>query len=223
MTTLWLTPAIIGLVLMCLSILGSDLSFDLNFGSDLSGHAMTAVVGAFLGVGGGAGLIASGLGLSLTPACAVAGLAGFVSAWAAGKLTAFLANASSDGGDSSIMDAVNQVITTSEDMAAGSIGATEIKIGGDPQKLYYKTETAVKKGDRLRVAGVNFENNVLMVEPVGFTVEDDLVPSASPTSLREAQRRAKMEAEARNDEASWTSLMSSQANKSEQEAKDPKD
>ena len=60
MTTLWLMPAIIGLVLMCLSILGSDLSFDLNFGSDLSGHAMTAVVGAFLGVGGGAGCFCVG-------------------------------------------------------------------------------------------------------------------------------------------------------------------
>lgn len=36
----WLIPSIVGLALMVMSLIGSELDFGLNFGSDLSGHAV---------------------------------------------------------------------------------------------------------------------------------------------------------------------------------------
>lgn len=196
----WLIPSIIGLALMVMSLVGSELDFGFNFGSDLSSHAVTAMLGAFLGIGGGVGIIASSIGLGLVSTAIMAAAAGFASAYIAGRLTTFLVGASSDGGDSSIMDAVGKTFTAGEDMEAGAIGAADVTINGSSQRLYYKPEVAVRAGEELKVTGVNLENNVLSAEPTALEASGS--DSTQPVSrgvdpvdaLRAVAGKARLEA-----------------------------
>lgn len=198
----WLIPSIIGLVLMMMSLIGSELDFGLNFGSDLSSHAVAAMLGAFLGIGGGVGVVASSIGLGLVPTAVMAAAAGFASAYAAGRLTSFLVDVSSDGGDSSIMDAVGKTFTAEEDMEAGAIGVADVTINGSRQRLYYKPEVTVRAGEELKVTGVDLENNVLSAEPT--TLEAASSESTQPVSsgvdpvdaMRAVASKARLEATA---------------------------
>lgn len=202
----WLIPSIIGLALMVMSLVGSELDFGLNFGSDLSGHAVTAMLGAFLGIGGGVGVIASSIGLGLVPTAVAAAAAGFASAYAAGRLTSFLVGVSSDGGDSSIMDAVGKTFTAEEDMEAGAIGVTDVTINDSRQRLYYKPEVAVRAGEALKVTGVDLENNVLSAEPIALEAasNESMQPASSGVDPVDAMRavasKARLEAAARAGE-----------------------
>ena len=202
----WLIPSIIGLALMVMSLVGSELDFGLNFGSDLSGHAVTAMLGAFLGIGGGVGVIASSIGLGLVPTAVAAAAAGFASAYAAGRLTSFLVGVSSDGGDSSIMDAVGKTFTAEEDMEAGSIGVTDVTINDSRQRLYYKPEVAVRAGEELKITGVDLENNVLSAEPTALeAASNESTQHASSgvdpvDAMRAVASKARLEAAARAGE-----------------------
>lgn len=202
----WLIPSIVGLALMVMSLIGSELDFGLNFGSDLSGHAVTAMLGAFLGIGGGVGVIASSIGLGLVPTAVAAAAAGFASAYAAGRLTSFLVGVSSDGGDSSIMDAVGKTFTAEEDMEAGAIGVTDVTINDSRQRLYYKPEVAVRAGEELKVTGVDLENNVLSAEPIALEAasNESTQPASSGVDPVDAMRavasKARLEAAARAGE-----------------------
>lgn len=202
----WLIPSIVGLALMVMSLVGSELDFGLNFGSDLSGHAVTAMLGAFLGIGGGVGVIASSIGLGLVPTAVAAAAAGFASAYAAGRLTSFLVGVSSDGGDSSIMDAVGKTFTAEEDMEAGAIGVTDVTINDSRQRLYYKPEVAVRAGEALKVTGVDLENNVLSAEPIALEAasNESTQPASSGVDPVDAMRavasKARLEAAARAGE-----------------------
>lgn len=202
----WLIPSIVGLALMVMSLVGSELDFGLNFGSDLSGHAVTAMLGAFLGIGGGVGVIASSIGLGLVPTAVAAAAAGFASAYAAGRLTSFLVGVSSDGGDSSIMDAVGKTFTAEEDMEAGAIGVTDVTINDSRQRLYYKPEVAVRAGEALKVTGVDLENNVLSAEPIALEAasNESMQPASSGVDPVDAMRavasKARLEAAARAGE-----------------------
>lgn len=202
----WLIPSIIGLALMVMSLVGSELDFGLNFGSDLSGHAVTAMLGAFLGIGGGVGVIASSIGLGLVPTAIVSAAAGFASAYAAGRLTSFLVGVSSDGGDSSIMDAVGKTFTAEEDMEAGAIGVTDVTINDSRQRLYYKPEVAVRAGEELKFTGVDLENNVLSAEPTALEAasNESTQPASSGVDPVDAMRavasKARLEAAARAGE-----------------------
>lgn len=202
----WLIPSIIGLALMVISLIGSELDFGLDLGGDLSTHAVTAMLGAFLGIGGGVGVIASSIGLGLVPTAVLAAAAGFASAYAAGRLTSFLVGASSDGGDSSIMDAVGKTFTAGEDVEAGAIGAADVTINGSRQRLYYKPETAVRAGEELKVTGVNLENNVLTAEPVALEAagSDPTQPVSNGVdpvdALRAVAGKARLEAASRAGE-----------------------
>lgn len=199
-------PSIVGLALMVMSLVGSELDFGLNFGSDLSGHAVTAMLGAFLGIGGGVGVIASSIGLGLVPTAVAAAAAGFASAYAAGRLTSFLVGVSSDGGDSSIMDAVGKTFTAEEDMEAGAIGVTDVTINDSRQRLYYKPEVAVRAGEELKVTGVDLENNVLSAEPIALEAasNESTQPASSGVDPVDAMRavasKARLEAAARAGE-----------------------
>ena len=199
-------PSIVGLALMVMSLVGSELDFGLNFGSDLSGHAVTAMLGAFLGIGGGVGVIASSIGLGLVPTAAAAAAAGFASAYTAGRLTSFLVGVSSDGGDSSIMDAVGKTFTAEEDMEAGAIGVTDVTINDSRQRLYYKPEVAVRAGEALKVTGVDLENNVLSAEPIALEAasNESMQPASSGVDPVDAMRavasKARLEAAARAGE-----------------------
>ena len=199
-------PSIVGLALMVMSLVGSELDFGLNFGSDLSGHAVTAMLGAFLGIGGGVGVIASSIGLGLVPTAVAAAAAGFASAYAAGRLTSFLVGVSSDGGDSSIMDAVGKTFTAEEDMEAGAIGVTDVTINDSRQRLYYKPEVAVRAGEALKVTGVDLENNVLSAEPIALEAasNESMQPASSGVDPVDAMRavasKARLEAAARAGE-----------------------
>lgn len=202
----WLIPSIVGLALMVMSLVGSELDFGLNFGSDLSGHAVTAMLGAFLGIGGGVGVIASSIGLGLVPTAVAAAAAGFASAYAAGRLTSFLVGVSSDGGDSSIMDAVGKTFTAEEDMEAGAIGVTDVTINDSRQRLYYKPEVAVRAGEELKLTGVDLENNVLSAEPIALEAasNESTQPASSGVDPVDAMRavasKARLEAAARAGE-----------------------
>ena len=202
----WLIPSIVGLALMVMSLVGSELDFGLNFGSDLSGHAVTAMLGAFLGIGGGVGVIASSIGLGLVPTAVAAAAAGFASAYAAGRLTSFLVGVSSDGGDSSIMDAVGKTFTAEEDMEAGAIGVTDVTINDSRQRLYYKPEVAVRAGEELKFTGVDLENNVLSAEPTALEAasNESTQPASSGVDPVDAMRavasKARLEAAARAGE-----------------------
>lgn len=202
----WLIPSIVGLALMVMSLVGSELDFGLNFGSDLSGHAVTAMLGAFLGIGGGVGVIASSIGLGLVPTAVVSAAAGFASAYAAGRLTSFLVGVSSDGGDSSIMDAVGKTFTAEEDMEAGAIGVADVTINDSRQRLYYKPEVAVRAGEELKVTGVDLENNVLSAEPTALEAasNESTQPASSGVDPVDAMRavasKARLEAAARAGE-----------------------
>lgn len=202
----WLIPSIVGLALMVMSLVGSELDFGLNFGSDLSGHAVTAMLGAFLGIGGGVGVIASSIGLGLVPTAVAAAAAGFASAYAAGRLTSFLVGVSSDGGDSSIMDAVGKTFTAEEDMEAGAIGVTDVTINDSRQRLYYKPEVAVRAGEALKVTGVDLENNVLSAEPTALeAASNESTQHASSgvdpvDAMRAVASKARLEAAARAGE-----------------------
>ena len=199
-------PSIVGLALMVMSLVGSELDFGLNFGSDLSGHAVTAMLGAFLGIGGGVGVIASSIGLGLVPTAVAAAAAGFASAYAAGRLTSFLVGVSSDGGDSSIMDAVGKTFTAEEDMEAGAIGVTDVTINDSRQRLYYKPEVAVRAGEELKLTGVDLENNVLSAEPIALEAasNESTQPASSGVDPVDAMRavasKARLEAAARAGE-----------------------
>lgn len=189
-----------------MSLVGSELDFGLNFGSDLSGHAVTAMLGAFLGIGGGVGVIASSIGLGLVPTAVAAAAAGFASAYAAGRLTSFLVGVSSDGGDSSIMDAVGKTFTAEEDMEAGAIGVTDVTINDSRQRLYYKPEVAVRAGEELKFTGVDLENNVLSAEPTALEAasNESTQPASSGVDPVDAMRavasKARLEAAARAGE-----------------------
>lgn len=189
-----------------MSLVGSELDFGLNFGSDLSGHAVTAMLGAFLGIGGGVGVIASSIGLGLVPTAIVSAAAGFASAYAAGRLTSFLVGVSSDGGDSSIMDAVGKTFTAEEDMEAGAIGVTDVTINDSRQRLYYKPEVAVRAGEELKVTGVDLENNVLSAEPTALeAASNESTQHASSgvepvDAMRAVASKARLEAAARAGE-----------------------
>lgn len=189
-----------------MSLIGSELDFGLNFGSDLSSHAVTAMLGAFLGIGGGVGVIASSIGLGLVPTAVAAAAAGFASAYAAGRLTSFLVGVSSDGGDSSIMDAVGKTFTAEEDMEAGAIGVTDVTINDSRQRLYYKPEVAVRAGEELKVTGVDLENNVLSAEPIALEAasNESTQPASSGVDPVDAMRavasKARLEAAARAGE-----------------------
>lgn len=189
-----------------MSLVGSELDFGLNFGSDLSGHAVTAMLGAFLGIGGGVGVIASSIGLGLVPTAVVSAAAGFASAYTAGRLTSFLVGVSSDGGDSSIMDAVGKTFTAEEDMEAGAIGVTDVTINDSRQRLYYKPEVAVRAGEALKVTGVDLENNVLSAEPIALEAasNESMQPASSGVDPVDAMRavasKARLEAAARAGE-----------------------
>lgn len=189
-----------------MSLVGSELDFGLNFGSDLSGHAVTAMLGAFLGIGGGVGVIASSIGLGLVPTAIVSAAAGFASAYAAGRLTSFLVGVSSDGGDSSIMDAVGKTFTAEEDMEAGAIGVTDVTINDSRQRLYYKPEVAVRAGEELKFTGVDLENNVLSAEPTALEAasNESTQPASSGVDPVDAMRavasKARLEAAARAGE-----------------------
>lgn len=202
----WLIPSIVGLALMVMSLVGSELDFGLNFGSDLSGHAVTAMLGAFLGIGGGVGVIASSIGLGLVPTAVAAAAAGFASAYAAGRLTSFLVGVSSDGRDSSIMDAVGKTFTAEEDMEAGAIGVTDVTINDSRQRLYYKPEVAVRAGEELKVTGVDLENNVLSAEPTALeAASNESTQHASSgvdpvDAMRAVASKARLEAAARAGE-----------------------
>ena len=199
-------PSIVGLALMVMSLVGSELDFGLNFGSDLSGHAVTAMLGAFLGIGGGVGVIASSIGLGLVPTAIVSAAAGFASAYAAGRLTSFLVGVSSDGGDSSIMDAVGKTFTAEEDMEAGAIGVTDVTINDSRQRLYYKPEVAVRAGEELKFTGVDLENNVLSAEPTALeAASNESTQHASSgvdpvDAMRAVASKARLEAAARAGE-----------------------
>ena len=189
-----------------MSLVGSELDFGLNFGSDLSGHAVTAMLGAFLGIGGGVGVIASSIGLGLVPTAVAAAAAGFASAYAAGRLTSFLVGVSSDGGDSSIMDAVGKTFTAEEDMEAGAIGVADVTINDSRQRLYYKPEVAVRAGEELKVTGVDLENNVLSAEPTALeAASNESTQHASSgvdpvDAMRAVASKARLEAAARAGE-----------------------
>lgn len=189
-----------------MSLVGSELDFGLNFGSDLSGHAVTAMLGAFLGIGGGVGVIASSIGLGLVPTAVAAAAAGFASAYAAGRLTSFLVGVSSDGRDSSIMDAVGKTFTAEEDMEAGAIGVTDVTINDSRQRLYYKPEVAVRAGEELKVTGVDLENNVLSAEPTALeAASNESTQHASSgvdpvDAMRAVASKARLEAAARAGE-----------------------
>lgn len=202
----WLIPSIVGLALMMMSLVGSELDFGLNFGSDLSGHAVAAMLGAFLGIGGGVGVIASSIGFGLVPTAVAAAAAGFASAYAAGRLTSFLVGVSSDGGDSSIMDAVGKTFTAEEDMEAGAIGVTDVTINDSRQRLYYKPEVAVRAGEELKLTGVDLENNVLSAEPTALeAASNESTQHASSgvdpvDAMRAVASKARLEAAARAGE-----------------------
>ena len=189
-----------------MSLIGSELDFGLNFGSDLSGHAVTAMLGAFLGIGGGVGVIASSIGLGLVPTAAAAAAAGFASAYAAGRLTSFLVGVSSDGGDSSIMDAVGKTFTAEEDMEAGAIGVTDVTINDSRQRLYYKPEVAVRAGEELKFTGVDLENNVLSAEPTALEANSNESTQHASSgvdpvdAMRAVASKARLEAAARAGE-----------------------
>lgn len=189
-----------------MSLVGSELDFGLNFGSDLSGHAVAAMLGAFLGIGGGVGVIASSIGLGLVPTAVAAAAAGFASAYAAGRLTSFLVGVSSDGGDSSIMDAVGKTFTAEEDMEAGAIGVTDVTINDSRQRLYYKPEVAVRAGEELKLTGVDLENNVLSAEPTALeAASNESTQHASSgvdpvDAMRAVASKARLEAAARAGE-----------------------
>ena len=202
----WLIPSIIGLALMVMSFIGSELDFGLDFGSDLSSHAVAAMLGAFLGIGGGVGVVASSIGLSLVPTAIMSAAAGFASAYAAGRLTSFLVGASSDGGDSSIIDAVGKTFTAGEDMEAGAIGVADVALNGIRQRLYYKPEVAVRAGEELKVTGVDLENNVLSAEPTALEAASNestqtVSSGADPVdAMREVASKARLEAASRAGE-----------------------
>lgn len=164
MQTFLLVSMIGGLFITAVSALASDISLD--FGSDTSGSTMTVAIGTLFGLGGAAGLITNGLGTGLVMTIIIAVITGFIGAFAVSKLVAFMIENSSDGGESSSMDTIGQVVEAPSQASSGTVGELWAKIGKPPisTRFYYKAENNVKKGDKLKIIGVDLEKNLLTVE-----------------------------------------------------------
>ena len=164
MNTIMLVSMIGGILLIIVSALASSIS--LGFGSVTSSSTIIAAIGALFGLGGVAGLIAQALGAGIWPTIGVAFLTGFIGAFAISKLVSFMVDNTSDGGEHSTMDAIGKTVIATNPATNGSIGELWVEIGEPPirTRFYYKAESNVEKGDKLKIVGVDLEKGLLTVE-----------------------------------------------------------
>ena len=164
MNTIMLSSMIGGILLIIVSALASSIS--LGFGSVTSSSTIVAAIGALFGLGGVAGLIAQALGAGIWLTIGVASLTGFIGAFAISKLVSFMVDNTSDGGEHSTMDAIGKTVIATNPASNGSIGELWVEIGEPPirTRFYYKAESNVEKGDKLKIVGVDLEKSLLTVE-----------------------------------------------------------
>lgn len=164
MNTIMLASMIGGILLIIVSALASSIS--LGFGSVTSSSTIIAAIGSLFGLGGVAGLIAQALGAGIGVTIGVAALTGFIGAFAISKLVSFMVDNTSDGGEHSAMDAIGKTVEATKPATNGSIGELWVEIGEPPirTRFYYKAESNVEKGDKLKIVGVDLEKSLLTVE-----------------------------------------------------------
>ena len=156
--------AVFGIVLLLLASLGSDIGVD--FGAEGGSSFATGAIGAFLGIGGGAGMITIGLGLPPVLVIMIAGVAGFISSAIIVRIMGWMLDNSSDDDEYSIENAVGTITgIVLIDTKPGEIGSMMMDMGSGPQRLFFTSSVALAHGDEVIVSSYDDARNMVTVMP----------------------------------------------------------
>lgn len=172
MFIVWSVIAAIGLVLLVLSALGSDIGVD--FGLDGSTSGVGVVVGVMLTICGAVGIITHSLKAPLWSSVTAIVISVIVAGVITWSLIQFFIRASGDGNEASLKTLVGTDVVATEPADANTIAKTKVTIGDPPQPLtvYYKTDRKITAGDVLHVVGLSPKSTQeILVEPVPSDVK----------------------------------------------------
>ena len=156
--------AVFGITLLLVASLGSDIGVD--FGAEGGSSFATGAIGAFLGIGGGAGMITIGLGLPPVLVIMIAGVAGLISSAIIVRIMGWMLDNSSDGDEYSIENAVGTITgVVLTDTKPGEIGSMTMDVGSGPQRLFFTSGVALAHGDEVIVSSYDDARNMVTVMP----------------------------------------------------------
>ena len=166
----------VGGLLLLLSAAGSDIGVD--FGMSGGGSFLTGALGAFMGIGGGAGLITLGLGLPFFTTVGIAGLSGMVASAIVVKIMSWMLKHSSNGEEQSQVRSIGIIGRSTDHVEPGEIGSMMIDLGSGSQRMFFLSKDPVDEDQEVIVSSYDHKRNIMIVQ----AVDGEDVSSRGPNS-----------------------------------------
>ena len=154
----------VGGLLLLLSAAGSDIGID--FGMAGGGSFLTGALGAFMGIGGGAGLITLGLGLPFFTTVGIAGLSGMAASAIVIKIMSWMLKHSSNGEEQSQARSIGIIGRSTDHVDPGEIGSMMIDLGSGSQRMFFVSQDPVDGDQEVIVSSYDHKRNMMIVRAV---------------------------------------------------------
>lgn len=167
LVSIWGLVALVGLIVLALSALGSDVGIDLGLDGGFPG--MGVVLGTMAAICGASGIVSKSMNVDNVAMTVIIVVSTIVAGAIAYALVRFFVKTSSDGNESSIKTLIGTTFVASESASDGALARTRVNFGEPPRSLYvyYRADGEVKAGDMFRITGVSNDSALeVMVERV---------------------------------------------------------